>query len=217
MSFTGPLLDPYGNPSQEMARLVDSIFFYLDSVFVPQRAGSLSGPKLHEFFRVIGTPEDRNPGRLPPLVLVAYYKALGIPYESVQQGPETIPVIGRLSFLNLFVLYAKRDPDLVYHQLNRPIQMFQLRDPMPPHNLWQSLPREYLSMQSDPNVVAMFNDMKQRYADRKKQDQQNQQMVARKKIELQHHKAQLMAGLMRNGAQNIQEASLPPGWTYRKT
>jgi len=119
------------------------------------------------FFRIVGTPDDRNPGQLPPVYLTQYYQYLGIQHEQVTQGYDTIPVLGRAGFIKLFVIYTKRDPNLAFQQLSEAITRFQLRDPMPPNNLWPLVPRQLLPYVADPSIVALFEDMRRRYSQEK--------------------------------------------------
>ncbi|KAH8554636.1 hypothetical protein BGW37DRAFT_480507 [Umbelopsis sp. PMI_123] len=237
------LYDIYGMPTAEHQRYSATFFNFLDSNYAPQNSRAIEQTKIKAFMESLGVDKNRNIGALPANMLEDFYTHFGIPFTK-KMGPPTvanavnvastvfkgasilsnvlgagtglgggglmggfgggmgrgsqtnimIPVIDNNGFTTLFSNAVKRNPNGMFIKLNEVIQKFRLPVPV--------LQRNQLPMNPDPLVIEQYKSYEQ---------------IMMMKMQMKMKSTQMMANVVVQGAHNVQEASLPAGYTYRYT
>ncbi|CAO3686402.1 unnamed protein product [Umbelopsis ramanniana] len=238
--------DAYGMPTDELRRYTVAIFNFLDATYAPKNTGAIEQSKIKSFMEDgLGTPRNRNIGYLPPNLVEDFYNYFGIKYTKKLAPPTIantvnvaskvfkganflanalgggtgfgggggsmfgngmgggmggssqsallIPAIDRDGLTTLISNLAKRNPNGMFTKLNEVIQKYRLSLPL--------VERSQLPFAPDPQVVELFNSYEQGML---------------MKMQMKLKTTQMMANLAVQGAHNVQQASLPPGYYYTR-
>jgi hypothetical protein len=229
-------------PTDELRRYTAAIFNFLDATYAPKNTGAIEQSKIKSFMEDgLGTPRNRNIGYLPPNLVEDFYSYFGIKYTKKLAPPTIantvnvaskvfkganflanalgggtgfgggggsmfgngmggssqsallIPAIDRDGLTILISNLAKRNPNGMFTKLNEVIQKYRLSLPL--------VERSQLPFAPDPQVVELFNSYEQ---------------VMMMKMQMKLKSTQMMANLAVQGAHNVQQASLPPGYYYTR-